>query len=287
MQVAYVHVDVFAPAPFRGNSLAVFPSAPDLTPEQMLRITQELRHFETIFLQSVPCQGAVDARVFDLMQELPFAGHPVIGAAAVLHRLATPSGRSTWRISLPAKTVSVDTQATPRGIYGLLDQGAAQFLGTVHARDAIARAFDLCAADLDARLPLEVVSTGLRYLIVPVAPGALPKACIRADMSRLLAGFEAEFAVLFDDQAVEVRHWTNDGMVEDVATGSAAGTIGAYRVKHRLCSSGEQFDLHQGRFTGRPSILRVQAEYDCHDSVNVKVGGEVAFVGSGCLETLP
>jgi trans-2,3-dihydro-3-hydroxyanthranilate isomerase len=283
----YVHVDVFAPAPFRGNSLAVFPNVPELTPGQMLRITQELRHFETIFLQPLPPQGPVGARVFDLLQELGFAGHPVIGAAAVLHRLVAPSARRTWHISLPAKTVSVDTEATPSGVYGLLDQGGAQFLGIVHERDAIACAFDLSESDLDARLPVEVVSTGLRYLIVPVAPGALAKACIRANISQLLAGVEAEFAVLLDEQAVEVRHWNNDGVVEDVATGSAAGTIGAYRVKHGLCPSGVPFELRQGRFTGRPSILRVQADDDGQDIVNVKVGGDVAFVANGRLEALP
>ena len=86
MDLAYVHVDVFSRSPFGGNSLPVFPDAGDLTAEQMLRITQEMRHFEAIFLRPTGQPDTVHARIFDLLEELPFAGHPIIGAAAVLHR---------------------------------------------------------------------------------------------------------------------------------------------------------------------------------------------------------
>ena len=85
MNLDYSHVDVFSRVPFGGNSLPVFPDAADLTAEQMLRITQEMRHFEAIFLQPTDQPGTVRARIFDLFEELPFAGHPIIGAAAVLH----------------------------------------------------------------------------------------------------------------------------------------------------------------------------------------------------------
>ena len=86
-QLDYVHVDVFGDRPYSGNSLAVFPEAAGLSAAQMLRITQELRHFEAIFLAPMPDTTAIPARVFDLFEELPFAGHPVLGAAAVpLHK---------------------------------------------------------------------------------------------------------------------------------------------------------------------------------------------------------
>ena len=107
---------------------------------------------------------------------------------------------------------------------------------------------------------MEVVSTGLRYLIVPVRPGALARARISRDITELLRGANAQFAVLLDESAVEVRHWNNDGIIEDVATGSAAGTIGAYRLRHGLARGGDTFILNQGQFTGRPSKLRVLPE---------------------------
>src|SRR5688572_18458547 len=103
----YTHVDVFSEHPYRGNSLPVFPDAGGLTAEQMLRITQELRHFEAIFLEPTTEANAVQARVFDLFEELPFAGHPVIGAAATLHRASGGTSTQTWQVELPCKVVRV------------------------------------------------------------------------------------------------------------------------------------------------------------------------------------
>jgi trans-2,3-dihydro-3-hydroxyanthranilate isomerase len=287
MSLEYRHVDVFSPRPYSGNSLPVFADVCGVTAEQMLRITQELRHFEAIFVEPTIDPGTVRARVFDLFEELPFAGHPVIGAAAVLHEASGRSGRCTWNIELPGKKVSVDTERTTTGFFGLLDQGAPELLGSLHDSAWVAPAFGLKQSDLHPDLPLEVISTGLRYLIVPVVPGALGRACIGRDIADRLTAVNAQFAVLLDESAVEVRHWNNDGIIEDVATGSAAGTIGAYRLRHGLAATGETFILNQGRFTGRPSALRVQPEGTARKVENVKVGGDVALVGRGMLEILP
>lgn len=283
----FVHVDVFSPRAFGGNSLAVFPSARDLDGRQMLAITQELRHFESIFLTTGQNSWDWRARVFGLLEELPFAGHPVIGAAAVLHRQCGSTEPETWSIALKERTVSVTTRPTSSGYFGLLDQGLAEFLGTVEDRSAVARAFALKQTDLDERLPLTVVSTGLRYLIVPVTGEALARASIATDIAAMLAGFGAQFAVLFNEADLEVRHWNNDGIIEDVATGSAAGTIGAYRLLHGLAASDETFTLHQGRFAGRPSQLLVQPYLDGEGRAGVRVGGHVAFVATGQLENRP
>ena len=287
MNLAYIHVDVFSQSPFGGNSLPVFPDARDLSAEQMLRITQEMRHFEAIFLEQTGQPRTVRARIFDLFDELPFAGHPIIGAAAVLHKRTGADGAQSWRFQLPGKTVEITTEATAAGYSGLLDQGAPQFLGATVDRRAIAAAFNLAPHDLAPDLPMEVVSTGLRYLIVPVRPGVLVRARISRDITELLRGANAEFAVLLDESAVEVRHWNNDGVIEDVATGSAAGTIGAYRLRHGLARGGDTFILNQGQFTGRPSKLRVLPEGTADRVETVKVGGDVAFVGHGIFEALP
>jgi len=190
-------------------------------------------------------------------------------------------------VELPSKTVTIRTERTATGYFGMLDQGAPQFLGRVAAADWIVRSFGLEPQDLHAQLPLEVVSTGLRYLIVPVVPGALDRTRIARNITEELHSVGAEFAVLLDESMHEVRHWNNDGVIEDVATGSAAGTIGAYRLRHGLARAGEVLVLNQGRFTGRPSILRVQAEGTPERVNRVVVGGDVAFVGRGVLETRP
>jgi trans-2,3-dihydro-3-hydroxyanthranilate isomerase len=287
VKLTYSHVDVFSRTPFGGNSLPVFPEAADLTAEQMLRITQELRHFEAIFTQPTKKAGTVSARIFDLFEELPFAGHPVIGAAAVLHMRAESTDAQRWRFELPGKTVEVSTEVTGEGYSGWLNQGAPEFLGMVDDRATIASAFNLAPQDLDGDLPLEVVSTGLRYLIVPVRPGILARARISVDITGLLHGVGAQFAVLLDESAVEVRHWNNDGILEDVATGSAAGTIGAYRLRHGSLGGGEEFVLRQGQFTGRPSELRVRPEGGRNHVETVHVGGDVSIVGHGMLTALP
>jgi trans-2,3-dihydro-3-hydroxyanthranilate isomerase len=287
VNLAYSHVDVFSPVPFGGNSLPVFYDAADLGPQQMLRITQELRHFETIFLQPTEDPDTVKARIFDLFSELPFAGHPIIGAAAVLHQRTQATGAHRWRFELASKTVEVETVLAAGHCSGWLNQGSPEFLGTVTDRTHVARAVNLSESDLDPALPMEVVSTGLRYLIVPVRSGALEKARITSDITGMLHDFGAQFAVLLDESNVEVRHWNNDGIVEDVATGSAAGTIGAYRLRHGMVRGGETFTIAQGRFTGRPSVLSVRPEGDRNRVEAVSVGGDVAFVGHGTIESLP
>lgn len=285
--LAFIHVDVFSQSPFGGNGLPVFPDARGLTSEQMLRITQEMRHFEAIFLEPTDEVGTVRARIFDLFEELPFAGHPIIGAAAVLHRQSGRDGAQRWQFQLASKTVEVTTNVTAGGYSGLLDQGAPEFLGSFDDRPRVAAAFDLVADDLAPDLPVEVVSTGLRYLIVPVRPGVLARARISRDITELVQDAGAQFAVLLDEAAVEVRHWNNDGIIEDIATGSAAGTIGAYRLRHGLTRGGDTFILHQGQYTGRPSTLRVQPEGTADHVDTVKVGGDVAFVGHGVIDAVP
>jgi PhzF family phenazine biosynthesis protein len=287
MHLQYSHVNVFSQRPYGGNSLPVFLESDGLSPEQMLLITKELRHFEAIFLERTNHPSTVHARVFDLFEELPFAGHPVIGAAAVLHNSSARVERCDWRIELSSKTVSITTERTPSGYFGMLNQGAPEFLGRVTAAEWIAPAFGLASADLHQELPLEVISTGLRYLIVPVAPNVLHRARIARDITERLHSVGAQFAVLFDEATLEVRHWNNDGIVEDVATGSAAGTIGAYRLRHRLMRGGELFVLKQGQHAGRPSVLRVRPEGNSEEVRTVMVGGDVAFVGRGTLEVLP
>jgi trans-2,3-dihydro-3-hydroxyanthranilate isomerase len=287
MSLPYVHVDVFGAAPYGGNSLAVFPDARGLSARQMLRITQELRHFESVFLEPTADESVWNARVFDLFEELPFAGHPLLGAAAVLHRRSSASTSRAWKFNLAAKTVSVNTQAGETGVRGDLSQGKAEMLGVVEDRDSIASALSLDARDLVPDLPLAVVNTGLKYLVVPVVTGALRRARIAFDLTATLQKHGAQFAVVLDDATPEQRHWNNDGIVEDVATGSAAGVVGAYRLKYKRAEQGRTFALRQGRFVGRPSILYVTPRRTESGDIEVCVGGNIAFVGRGELEVLP
>lgn len=285
----YHHVDVFTSHPFSGNSLAVFADARGLNAEQMLAITQELRHFESIFLEPLGSGEMFRARVFDLIEELDFAGHPLIGAAAVLHGLTAGPSTRDWTFQLTRKSVTVRTVVTLDGYSATLDQGRPEFLKRPpdDCRAGIAAALNLDEGDLCDRLPIEVVSTGLRYLIVPLRQGLERSRIVDRDFAARLAHFGAQFVYVLDAERFEGRHWNNDGLLEDVATGSAAGTVGAYLVRHGRVTANEEFVLHQGRFAGRPSEIRVRATGSSAEVQSVFVGGEVAVVGNGVLHAFP
>ena len=296
----FQHVDVFADTPFTGNSLTVFLADGTLTAAQMLSVTREFRHFESIFLEPTAAEDRWRARVFDLEEELGFAGHPVLGAAAVLHERAGGAPARRWTIELPAKTVTVETAGDGTVFDGtvsgstvfraVLDQGRPEYGPSVTGA-AVAPVLDglgLGFADLAPGLEPAVVSTGLRYLVIPVSAAALARAAITApDFAGHLAAAGAQFAYLLDPDGLEGRHWTNDGRIEDVATGSAAGTAGAYLARAGRVAPNQPFVLHQGRFTGRPSRIQVEPRGWADDIGQVLVGGQVALVAHGKLRSLP
>jgi len=289
----FQHADVFAEAPYTGNSVTVFMTeGRPLPPGQMLAITQEFRHFESIFLAPVTAEDESRwrARVFDQTEELDFAGHPLLGAAAVLHDRLGGGPARQWTIHLPAKTVTVQTTRGAAGFRGTLDQGRPQF-GRVVAgaeMDPVLDGLGLSQADLVRGLYPAVVSTGLRYLVIPVTAAALARFAITAaDFAARLAAVGAQYSYLLDPVALEGRHWTNDGRIEDVATGSAAGTAGAYLARAGRVALNKPFVLNQGRFTGRPSQLQVEPRGSNGEVETVLVGGHVAMVAAGTLRSLP
>jgi PhzF family phenazine biosynthesis protein len=286
----FQHVDVFADTPFTGNSVTAFLDGGTLAADQMLSITREFRHFESIFLQSAGEETRWRARVFDLIEELDFAGHPVLGAAAVLHDHFGGGTTRLWTIELPAKTVTVQTTRDGPMFRGMLDQGRPEYGQAVTGAAAapILDGIGLCASDLVPGLDPAVVSTGLRYLVIPVSALALARAAITvADFGDRLAAVGAQFAYLLDPDGLEGRHWTNDGRTEDIATGSAAGTAAAYLARAGRAALNRPFVLHQGRFTGRPSQIQVEPHGSAGEIARILVGGQVALVARGTLRSLP
>ena len=286
----FQHVDVFAGEAFTGNSLAVFIGDGSLTSGQLLTITQEFRHFESVFLAATETSDRWRTRVFDLFGELDFAGHPVLGAAAALHeRLGGADGRS-WLMELPVGAVEVETVRTGAGYRATMDQGRPEFGPIVAGPDLahVLQGIGLQAEDLAAGLEPAVVSTGLRYLLIPVSPAALARAGITvSDFGDRLAAVGAQFVYLLEPDHLEGRHWNNDGSAEDVATGSAAGAVGAYLAQRKRVPMNESFILQQGRFAGRPSHLQVTPEGIGGKIARVLVSGDVAVVAKGTLAATP
>jgi trans-2,3-dihydro-3-hydroxyanthranilate isomerase len=277
------HVDVFATGPLTGNGLTVFLETEGWSAPLMQRLTQEMKQFESIFLSEISSTGA-RARVFTVEEELPFAGHPVLGAAAVLHRTQTPEADSgAWVLKLPSGDLSVHTERRGDHFRAEMNQGTAiwgRIVGPAELQPILAR-LGLSSQDLPAGLPAQVVSTGLPYLLVPVRPEALARATITgSDLEALLAPLGAKFIFLLDVAGREIRTWDNLGKVEDVATGSAAGSAAAYLFRFGLADPNLPLDIAQGRFAGRPS--KIQVRRDASDSLFVS--GEVWPVSHGVLD---
>jgi trans-2,3-dihydro-3-hydroxyanthranilate isomerase len=278
----FSHVDVFADRPLTGNGLVVFFDTEDLSAADMQALTREMRQFESIFLTRKH-----EARIFSAVRELDFAGHPILGAAAALHDAdAGAPDRATWTIRLGGRDVAVATARRSSGGYtARMDQGTPAF-GAALTRpeaEAVLAALNLPPDAAAGDLRPQVVSTGLRYLIVPVRSGLEDARIVAPDFAGLIAQHGAQFAYVLDPGTREARHWENDGSVEDVATGSAAGPAGAYRVRHGRARPGETIVVGQGRFLGRPSAIHVTVRGRPDAIERVEVAGPVAMVASGRL----
>ena len=278
----YYHVDVFSNKPFSGNGLTIFPDAEILDKKSMQTITREMRQFESIFLHRTG-DNSFRAFIFTMEEELDFAGHPIIGAAALLHDLyANEKTKGKWNIELNAKLVEVVTQKNDGNYSAEMNQGKAEFINTLTTEQSkeYLSFFNLEEIDKERNLPLEVVSTGLPYLIIPVKTEALAKVKVTiSNLEKKLADIGAKFFFTFDPQGLQGRTWDNLGLVEYIATGSAAGPSGAYLVKHQLANTETTIQLKQGDFLERPSILTVTVKRNC----DIFVAGDVCKIAEGNL----
>ena len=199
--LSYRQVDVFANDALNGNGVAVFWNTPEMPAEMMQELTRELRQFEAIFLTAADSHNEYRARVFTMEEELDFAGHPVLGAAAVLHEKYGQKESETWRIGLNAGAIEVSTLRTGKSYIAAMKQPKAQFRGPIRLPaeiEKLMRAVNLQVSVKHPKLPLEVGSTGLAYLIVPII-GNLEKARIATDdMEEMLYGIGARFAYVYD-----------------------------------------------------------------------------------------
>lgn len=288
-------LDVFSRTPFGGNGLAVFETVAPLTSAQMLAYTRELRQFESIFFTRGEHPNQVSARIFTMEEELDFAGHPLLGLAAHLHSERGSRTAVKWEISLNSGVINVtserrpetpahnqstyETPMEPDYFHAMMQQGPPQFIRVLPAttHTEVLEALSL-NGDCMAPLPMEVISTGLPYLIVPLRMG-LEKARIHSNQfEALLAKHGAQFVYVLDVAQREGRTWDNLGQVEDIATGSAAGPAAAFLWKHQQLNEASRLTLSQGRFMHRPSVIEIQLNTENKAIKDILVGGDVCPV---------
>ncbi|WDP92457.1 MAG: PhzF family phenazine biosynthesis protein [Desulfobacter sp.] len=269
-------VDVFADQRLSGNGLTIFSEFGHLTAGEMLAWTREMRQFESIFLRNE--DGRFSARIFTMEEELDFAGHPLLGLAYHLHNTFGSEDVHQWQVQLNQQAVTLESRRVGEDFLAAMHQGKPRFIKTLSSHEAgpLYSALNLeGSGDLGCRA--EVVSTGLPYVILPVAAG-IEKVRFRVpDLTPMISPHGAKFVYVLDVKAIEGRSWDNEGRVEDIATGSAAGPAAAYLFKHGLVTD-DRITIHQGRFLGRPSEMGVGLACRGSEILDIEVSGKVVKV---------
>ena len=302
MKRRFVLVDVFADRPLAGNPLAVFPESEALPDATMQTIAREMDHAATSFLQPATLPGAAfRLRIFSRDREIPFAGHPALGAHFV-HALESrlpltePVTRVAHENASGLVTVELRAEEGRVGTLRLTQQPAT--LGkrlTEEDVRRVAEGLDLPEeAILAANQPVKVASTGLPALIVPVATlDALSNARPRYDLlAGVLQGLDATVVYAFTKEtrdarsAAHARAFDVVGRYEVPGAGAAAGALGAYLVSHAAVTVTPVTLLvvEQGHAVQRPSTLFVEVHSRAGGIGQVVVGGRVIRVGEGVLD---
>jgi trans-2,3-dihydro-3-hydroxyanthranilate isomerase len=300
----FVQVDVFTDVPFGGNPLAVFPEAEGLTSEEMQKLAREMNLSETTFVLPPEAPGAdFKVRIFTPAVELPFAGHPVVGTHWVLAHLGRVDLKepvTEVRFELGVGVLPADLEvADGRVDRVVITSDQSRFLTVLEDLTELAAGLGIPAeAITDTGLPVQVVSTGMPTLMVPVRSlaevqaldagnlnvAALRRACEPVGTeSVLLFTFETERP----EATVHVRMFAPAlGVPEDPATGSANGTLGAYLVHHQAVTVSEgtnHFISEQGAEMDRPSTLHLLVDRAGGEVTRVRVGGQVVPVVEGTV----
>jgi trans-2,3-dihydro-3-hydroxyanthranilate isomerase len=276
-------LDVFTSRPLTGNGLAVVHHADGIDDETMLAFARETRLSETTFVQS-PTESGADYRnrIWTIVGELPFAGHPSLGTAVAV-AAARDQRQAHYVQQTRAGLQPIDVELGSSGVArASMLQEPATFGPEVDPARALA-ALGLDPGDDDAELPPQVVSTGNPMLLVPVREEAVlsrvrPQAALLGALLGEL-GTVCAYVVWHDADrgGAQARSYfmTGDLVAEDPATGSAAGPLCAYLHER---TGAARVDIDQGVAMGRPSRLL------CEAGERVRVAGDVVLLADGELD---
>ena len=296
----FVQLDVFTQTPLSGNPLAIFPDARGLSDAEMQALAREMNLSETTFI--FPRDGATEARegkkvrIFTVEQELPFAGHPTLGTALYLY--ASESTKPA-EITLDLKAGKIPVRFTVNSgntggdrvdgqVFGEMRQRDPEF-GTPLSRDDVARVIGIAVDEIPSEWPIQPVSTGLTFTIVPFRNrqtlSDLKFSYIQA--AGFLKNSGANFFYFLCPERREGRLEARARMFfyggEDPATGSAAGCAASWMVQHRVENSDEQVLIRQGIECCRPSEMHVRAKREGERVTDVRVGGYAVEILRGTV----
>lgn len=286
-------VDVFAEVKYAGNELAVVRNADAISGPDMQKIAREMNFSETTFiLKDEANRGGFDVRIFTPQSEMPFAGHPTLGTAFIIQQeiLRQPVREVVLNLKVGPIPVTFTYRGQEPDILWM-KQVPPSFGETIKPEQA-AQVLGLRTADIDLRFPVQSVSTGVPFFIVPLTSlEALRRSRVNLKKLYVLVNrTEAKAFLLFCPQTLspennlQVRVFADAlGVPEDPATGSANGCLAGYLVRHRYFGTEAiSVRVEQGYEIGRPSLLRLDAREE-DGGVSVSVGGRVIPVARGEL----
>jgi trans-2,3-dihydro-3-hydroxyanthranilate isomerase len=303
----FVQFDVFTDKAFCGNPLAVFPEAEGIGDERMMQIAREMNLSETVFVLPADKENVLRRlRIFTPMREIPFAGHPIVGTWTALAQedvVPVPEGGNGWQrifheVGIGVLPVDIEFK-DGKPVQVEMTQGKFQIVDEIddgHEQAELVRALGLAREDLDESLPIQVITTGLSCLAVPVRSLADLRDChinstLLAEIYQRHGGtgchaFTRETIEVGASRAHARFFAPADNIPEDPATGSACGALGAYLVHHGGLNLEPEDDrykfvIEQGDFIHRPSRINLAVKGAAGNVEEVKVGGPAVLVARG------
>lgn len=288
-KLSFVQMDVFTSVALEGNQLAVFADGRGLSDDQMQAIARETNLSETTFIlpgdAATERERGVRVRIFTTTEELPFAGHPTLGTAMAIRNAR---GANDAEIALDLNVGRIPVRFTTRDglTFGTMTQRDPEF-GQKHEREAVARVAGISAADIADDVPIQTVTTGNPFAMVPVKSLAVLQKMAPAwsALSEYLKKTDAKFLYFVSRETVNPEARLQSRMFfyngEDPATGSAAGPCAAWAVQYGVIRPDEQVLMEQGVEMKRRSRIYISAGKDGDKVVNVRVGGNAVEVVHG------
>ncbi|MCW4049863.1 MAG: PhzF family phenazine biosynthesis protein [Candidatus Bathyarchaeota archaeon] len=290
MKLPYHIVDVFAENKLEGNQLAVVMDEQGISGALMQKIALEMNFSETTFITAVDNEKLVyKVRIFTKESELPFAGHPTLGTAYVIQQNVIGKPVKKLTLDLKAGMIPVTFNYTDNKPSILWMKQLDPVFGKTHDPKAIVEFLGLNPEDIDTDYPIQEVSTGVYFFMIPVKTSDAVKR-VKLDTDKLKEytnDTDAKWPLIFcrepekPENHIKCRMITTFG--EDPATGSANGCLAGYLVKHRYFGEPEiDVRVEQGAEMNRPSILYLKAK-EMGEEIEVNVGGKVVAVAEGHL----
>jgi trans-2,3-dihydro-3-hydroxyanthranilate isomerase len=291
-RLTFYLVDVFAERKYAGNQLAVIRGDSSLSNGQMQEIANEMHFSETTFiLSNQQRNGGFDVRIFTPSTEVPFAGHPTLGTAYVIKRFILKKPVKNVLLNLKVGQVPVSFEKIGRKQEILWMEQVPPAFGRTFSVPQFAQILKLEANDFDSRYPIQEVSTGLPFIIVPLKTlDAVKRARINEE-SLLEMAKEVKAGILVfcpepynKENDLNVRVFADlFGVPEDPATGSANGCLAGYLSRYRYFGTDKvSVRVEQGYEIRRRSLLLLRAENKT-GKIRVYVGGKVILVATGKL----